>query len=131
MIVDSSAIMAIILNEPDEPAIVEAMLDAQRLLMSSATWLESGIIVDRHRNPDLAGRFGALIAELAIEIVPVSADHARIARDAHARFGRGVHRARLNYGDCFSYALARQTREPLLCKGDDFIHTDIALALKV
>ena len=130
MIVDSSALLAVILNEPDEPRFAAALVDATALRISAATWLESSIVVDRHRDRHVAARFDELIAALRIEILPVTADLAVLARHAHERFGRGAHRARLNFGDCFSYALAKHRGEPLLFKGNDFSMTDIEPALK-
>jgi ribonuclease VapC len=129
MIVDSSALLAVILNELDEPAFATAMVDAPSLHISAANWVEAAIVVDRHDDRDAASRFDALIAALRIEIQPVTPDIATLARQAHRRFGRGQHRAGLNYGDCFSYALARHRGEKLLCKGNDFIHTDIELVI--
>ncbi len=129
MIVDSSALLAVILNEPDEPIYATAMVDASSLHISVANWVEAAIVVDRHQDHGAAARFDALVTALRIEVQPVTPEIARLARQAHGRFGRGHHRAGLNYGDCFSYALARHRREKLLCKGNDFIHTDIELVI--
>ena len=130
MIVDSSALLAVILLEEDEDIIINAMVDAERLHMSAANWLEAAIVVDQHRSPRAAIRFEELMEELSIEIVPVAAEIAVRARVAHQNFGRGNHPAKLNYGDCFSYALAKTQREPLLFKGQDFTQTDVLSALK-
>ena len=97
--------------------------------MSAATWLETSIVVDGRRNPVLSRKFDRFLAELDITIEPVTVEHAQIAREAYRDFGRGSgHPAKLNFGDCFSYALAKATGEPLLFKGDDFSHTDVRTA---
>lgn len=97
--------------------------------MSVANWFEASIVVDNADDPAAAGSYDALIAELGIEITPVSPEIAAAARVAHRRFGRGRHPAKLNFGDCFAYALASVTGEPLLFKGNDFSQTDITPAL--
>jgi ribonuclease VapC len=131
MIVDTSALLAVILNEADEERFLGAMIDAPVLRMSTATWLEAAMVVDRHKERAItAVRFDDVTDELRIQLVPVSADVAYRARSAHTHFGRGNHPAGLNYGDCFSYALAKVLREPLLFKGDGFSRTDIEPALK-
>ena len=130
MIVDSSALLAVILNDADEPRFAAAMIDAPTLRMSAANWVEAAIIVDSHRNPTAVVRFDDLIDALHLEIVPVTVVDAYRSRAAHNDYGRGRHRARLNYGDCFAYALAKRTGEPLLFKGNDFSQTDIEPALK-
>ena len=130
MIVDSSALLAVILKEEDEPRFSNAMVDAPILRMSAANWVESAIVVDCYRNSSVALKFDDLIAALQLKIEPVTLEDAVNARTAHSNYGRGHHRARLNYGDCFAYALARRCREPLLFKGTDFAQTDIEPALK-
>lgn len=130
MIVDSSAMLAVILNEPDEPRLAAAMVDAPVLRMSAASWVETAIVVDARKSAATTLRFDDLAAALDLEIVPVNVDHARRARAAHEAFGRGQHSARLNFGDCFAYALAKASGEPLLFKGNDFSQTDIEPALK-
>lgn len=109
---------------------MEALVDCREpLRLSAANYLEAGIVIDRNRSPELSARLDALIRELAITVVPISPDQAAIGRAAYREFGKGNHPARLNFGDCFAYALAKSTGEPLLFKGDDFIHTDITPAL--
>lgn len=130
MIVDSSALLAIILNEPDEPRFIAAMVDAPVLRMSVANWVEAAMVVDSRKSPRARVRFEDLIEELRIKLVPVSVAEAYRCRVAHSDYGRGNHPARLNYGDCFAYALAKETREPLLFKGTDFAQTDIEPALR-
>lgn len=130
MIVDSSALLAVILNEEDEPRFVAAMVDAPTLLISAANWVETAIVVDSYKNPAAIVRFVDLAEALQLQIEPVTVEDAHLSRAAHNEFGRGRHRARLNYGDCFAYALARRRGEPLLFKGNDFAQTDIEPALK-
>jgi ribonuclease VapC len=130
VIVDSSALLAVILNEPDEPRVAAAMVDASELRMSAANWVEAAMVIDSRRNPRAKARFEDLIQELGVELVPVTVEAARRSRIAHSDYGRGNHPARLNYGDCFAYALAKLTGEPLLFIGNDFTQTDIEPALK-
>ncbi len=130
MIIDSSAILAIVLLEPDEPKMLSAVMAATAIRMSAANWLETSIIVDSRQNRKVAAKFDAIITDLNIEIAAVSKEQAVIARDAYRRFGRGRHPAKLNYGDCFAYALALTTGEPLLFKGNDFSQTDVEPALR-
>ena len=131
MIVDSSALAAILWNEPDAPVFAAAIDAASNRRMSAGTYLEIAILVDARRNPIASRRIDELIAEAAISIEPVTAEQARIARQAYRDFGKGSrHPAQLNFGDCFAYALAKQLREPLLFKGNNFIHTDIVPAIQ-
>lgn len=124
MILDTSAIVAILLGEPEAADFIDALLDAPAARMSAATYVEAAVVVDANRDPVLSARFDELAAE--IEVVPMTRDHADTARQAYRDYGRGTgHPARLNLGDCFSYALARESGEPLLFKGNDFVHTDL------
>ena len=126
MILDSSAILAILNDEPDAPVFARAIESADRVLMSSGTVLEATIVAGRPRRVVL-DRF---LAQIAVVVLPVDAEHLDVARDAWTRFGRGSgSKAKLNFGDCFAYAAAKVTGEPLLFKGDDFTHTDIEAAL--
>lgn len=130
MIVDSSVLVAILREEPEAQSLLETLVDSREpLRLSAANHLEAAIVIDRNGNPELSARLDALIAQLAIEVVPVAPDHAAIGRAAYLAYGKGNHPARLNFGDCFAYALAKTTGEPLLFKGDDFIHTDVTPAL--
>lgn len=126
MIVDTSAIIAILRDEADAPEISKALQQAAKRRISAANYVEAAIITDSNRNPILSRRFDDLLREGDIVIEPVTAEQARIAREAYRDFGKGQHRAGLNFGDCFAYALARVSGEPLLFKGDDFRHTDIS-----
>ncbi|GAB4062001.1 type II toxin-antitoxin system VapC family toxin [Angustibacter speluncae] len=129
MIVDSSALMAIVNEEPDGGACLR-LAAASPTRMSVASWVEVGIVADA-RSASHARRLDEIISELEIETVPVSRQHAQVARAAYQRFGRGSGSpARLNFGDCFSYALSVVTGEPLLFVGDDFARTDVQSALR-
>jgi ribonuclease VapC len=126
MIVDSSALVAMLWREPEGEAFAKAITAERSPAVSAANYLEAGIVIDRERNPALSAKLDALIAELGINIVPVTAEHARIARQAYRDFGKGSgHTAKLNYGDCFAYALAMERGEALLYKGNDFVHAGL------
>ena len=127
MIVDTSALVAILRNEPDAKAFATAIADADCRRLSAANYLETAIVMDGSRNPIASRHFDDLLREAEIVIEPVTEEQAKIAREAYRDFGRGSgHPAGLNFGDCFAYALAKALREPLLFKGDDFSHTGIA-----
>lgn len=129
MIVDSSAIIAIIFGEPDADELLRALMSGEPR-MSAATYLETGMVIDRKAEDDFPAKaFDRLLGLARIEVVPVTRDHADRARHGYARFGKGNHPAQLNFGDCFSYALAADTGEPLLFKGEDFRRTDIISAV--
>lgn len=126
MIVDSSAIMAILNEEPEVEACLAAIRATRQAKMSAATFLECALVVDGYGRVDLSADLEPMVERLGITVVPVSVEQVRLGRVAHQRFGRGSgHPARLNLGDCFAYALAKDTGEPLLYKGDDFVHTDV------
>jgi ribonuclease VapC len=130
MIIDTSAIVAVLFEEPEMPAFAQAMEDAVDCRMSAANFLETAIVIDGWRDPVVSRRLDDLIDAVGIAIEPFDEAQARLARAAYRDFGKGSgHPARLNFGDCFAYALARQRGEPLLFKGDDFTHTDITSAL--
>ncbi len=129
MIVDSSAIIAILRSESDASRLADLMQEAPVRRMSAANFLEAAIVADGSRNPILSRRFDALIDESRLTIEPVTEKQALLARQAYRDFGKGSgHPAQLNFGDCFAYALAKEAKEPLLFKGHDFIHTDIVAA---
>ncbi|HEY9868811.1 MAG TPA: type II toxin-antitoxin system VapC family toxin [Candidatus Obscuribacterales bacterium] len=131
MIIDTSALMAILRDEPDAMIYADAIASASTRRVSAATFVEAAIIIDGSRDPVAAHRFDDLCLAAQITIEPVTEMQARIAREAYRDFGKGSgHPAQLNFGDCFSYALARVTGEALLFKGTDFSHTDITPALK-
>jgi ribonuclease VapC len=127
VIVDTSALIAILRDEPEAPIFADA-IGAAVCRISAASFLEAAAVIDSGRDPVASRRFDELLATAQITIEPVSEAQARIAREAYRDFGKGSgHPAQLNFGDCFAYALAKQTGEPLLFKGDDFHHTDIAV----
>ena len=131
MIVDTSALIAILHDEPEAAVFAEMVDAAAQCRMSAANFLEAAIVIDAGRRPVASRRLDDLLKELRLVIEPVNEDQARIAREAYRDYGRGSgHPARLNFGDCFAYALARSTGEPLLFKGNDFGHTDITPALR-
>jgi len=126
MIVDSSALVAVIKRESDWPSLLGVMKSSDSLCMSAASYLETAIVIDSRREPVMSAGLDDLIADTEIIIEPVTPEQARVARQAYRDYGRGSgHPANLNFGDCFSYALARAKREPILYKGDDFVHTDL------
>ena len=130
MIIETSAIIAILRGEPDADRYLQALARATTPLISAGTFLEAAIVVDANRDPVLSRRFDDLLAVSGVRIEPLAVRHAQIARQAYRDFGKGSgHLAGLNLGDCFAYALARATGEPLLFKGDDFSRTDVASAL--
>ena len=124
MIVDTSAIIAILFNEAERETYTYEILRAKSPMMSAASFLEAGIVADG-RESDTSDVLNDVINELGLSIEPVTREHANLARDAYRRFGKGNHPAKLNFGDCFAYALAKATGEPLLFKGDDFTQTDL------
>ncbi len=129
MIIDSSALMAIINDEPGSERLLQAAAGST-CRMSVATWLEVSIVADS-RSAAHGERLDTIIKTLEIEIVPVSTRHGAVARGAHRRYGRGSgSQARLNFGDCFAYALSVESGEPLLFTGDDFAQTDVAPAVR-
>jgi ribonuclease VapC len=126
MIVDTSAIVAILKYEPGSIALLNKLNSAESAHLSAASYLETAIVLDGRHDPVLSAGLDELIGETGIVIEPVTEAQAKIARQAYRDYGKGSgHQANLNYGDCFSYALARDKREPLLYMGDDFIHTDL------
>jgi ribonuclease VapC len=129
MILDTSVFVAILKEEPEAAAFSVLLESAQILRISSATYFEASVVIDGMRNPRLSVQLDEILVRAAVVIEPVTLEQARIARQAYRDYGRGSgHRAGLNFGDCFSYALARVKREPLLYKGDDFVHTDVRSA---
>lgn len=129
MVVDTSALMAIVLGEADAGRYAAALAGAPRLLISAATLLEADIVATVRLGPEGHTLVSELIEGLQMAVVPFDETLAGLAYEGWLRFGRGRHPAALNVGDCFAYALAKQYGEPLLFKGDDFPRTDIAAAL--
>jgi ribonuclease VapC len=130
MIVDTSALIAILRAESDAADFAEAIEAATSRRMSAVNYLEAAVVMDSARDPIVSRRFDELCTAADIRIEPVTEAQARTAREAYRDFGRrSGHPAGLNFGDCFAYALAKDTWEPLLYKGKDFIYTDLASAL--
>ena len=130
MIVDTSALLAILRDEPEAPACAMAIERAAVRRMSAANFLEAAIVIDLSRSPIASRRFDDLLNAAGMTIEPVTEEQAHLGRAANRDFGKGSgHPAQLNFGDCFAYALARATGEPLLFKGQDFTHTDVTPAM--
>lgn len=127
MVVDTSALIAILQDEPERHALADAMTAAPCRL-SSATLVKAGIAMQGRYGDGGAGRLDALLMQTGVAAVPLTVAHAALAREAFRRFGKGRHPAGLNYGDCFSYALSVALSEPLLFVGDDFGQTDVDVA---
>lgn len=125
MVVDTSAILAILQNEPQRRAFSEAIEAAEVRSISAACFVESSLVLESRFGADGVRDLDLLLVKAAITIEPVDVDQAHLARQAFRRFGKGRHPAALNFGDCFAYALARSRAEPLLFKGEDFSLTDI------
>jgi ribonuclease VapC len=124
--VDSSAIIAILRREPEADRFEDVLIGADRVVMSTASYVELGAVIDRGGSGAGGIELDEVLDSLGISLVEFTAAQARIARAAYAKFGRGSgHSAALNFGDCFAYALARDAGVPLLFKGDDFASTDI------
>jgi ribonuclease VapC len=128
MVIDSSALIAILLAEPDASIYISAILNDITRLISAATLVETSIVMIRRREPDAIAALDAVVARLQLTVIPVDREQALLARQGFRRFGKGLDRAGLNFGDCFSYALAMHLNEPLLFKGNDFTFTDVLRA---
>jgi ribonuclease VapC len=128
VIVDASALLAIAFNEPDADRFAAALAGSDGNRMSAVNFVEAAVRIDQLKDEGIRAAFAAIVAASNIVVAPVSAEQAHIARTAYRTFGKGNHRARLNFGDCFAYALAKETGEPLLFKGGDFAETDVTPA---
>ena len=126
MVLDTSAIAAILFDEPEAPAFEVAIERASVRLLSAASLVELSIVVESRLGEPGGRELDLLLYKAGIEIAPLTREQAEIARRAFRRFGKGRHPAALNFGDCFSYALSKTAGEPLLFKGDDFSRTDVA-----
>ncbi len=130
MIVDASAVIAILRQEPEAQAFTRAIASATVRRISAVNYVEAAAVIDGSRDPVASRRFDDLFRAAQLLIEPVTEPQARMAREAYRDFGKGSgHPARLNLGDCFAYALAKVKGEPLLFKGDDFVYTDLSSAL--
>ena len=128
MVVDSSALVAVLEGEPEAPRLLAALDAAPALRVSAATVVEAGIVVEARRGEAAGRELDLLLHRLRVDVVGVTAEHAELARDAYRRFGKGNHAAALNFGACFVYALAASLDEPVLFVGRDFSQTDLAAA---
>jgi ribonuclease VapC len=129
VIVDSSALIAILFKEPDGRRYLEALAAEERPAASAVTFVETAMVTEGRGGAAAGAELDVLLAELSIETVAVDARQAHMARDAWRRYGKGRHPAGLNLGDCFAYALAKARGEPLLFKGEDFARTDVKAAI--
>jgi ribonuclease VapC len=125
MVIDTSALIAILQSEPDAEQLAEAIEQDQVRLISAVSVVETNIVIEHKKGTDGAKALDLLMKKIAVQVVPVTAEHAAIACQVYRDFGKGRHPAKLNFGDCFSYAAAKLQHEPLLFKGDDFRQTDI------
>ncbi len=129
MVIDSSVLIAILSNEQDAARFAQAIADASVRLMSAASWLETAIVIEARYGLPGGEKLDQLLQAAQIHLEPVTVEQASVARTAYRQYGKGRgHPAGLNFGDCFAYALAKVTGEPLLFKGHDFSHTDITPA---
>jgi ribonuclease VapC len=128
MVIDTSALLAVLFNEPEAEAIARAISSDPRRLSCAFTVLETGIVVEARKGESGGRELDLLLHRIGLECVPLTASHGEVARDAWRRYGRGNHPANLNIGDCCAYALARVSGEPLLFKGHDFAQTDVPRA---
>lgn len=129
MIVDSSALVAILFKEADAATFASALRDARACAVAAPTVVEATMVAEGRAGPGMASELDDLLGAVDAEIVPFTAEHAALARDAWRRYGKGRHPAGLNLGDCFAYALAVARDEALLFKGDDFAQTDVKAAI--
>lgn len=125
MVIDTSALLAILQNEPERRKFNEAIEAAETRSLSTASFLETSMIVESRYGADGVRDLDLLIAKAKVSLVPVDEDQAHLARQSFQKYGKGRHPAALNYGDCFSYALSRSLEQPLLFKGNDFSQTDL------
>ena len=127
MVIDTSAVLAIMQREPERRTFLEAIEASDSTRISVASFVESSIVIESRYGAEGLRDLDRFISRASIELIPVDREQGQLARSAFSRFGKGRHRAGLNYGDCFSYAAAINLGELLMCKGDDFIHTDVAV----
>jgi ribonuclease VapC len=125
MVIDTSAVLAILQDEPERRAFNEAIEAADSRSLSVASFVEVSIVIEARFGAEGVGHLDRLLERAGVKVVPVDLEQGRLARQAFSRFGKGRHEAGLNFGDCFSYALAQVLGEPLLFKGEDFSRTDV------
>jgi ribonuclease VapC len=126
MVIETSAVLAILLEEPEAAEFAQLIEDDPAPVISAASVLEAGIVLISRHGPDARDDLWDFLAQGGLHVEPVTAEQADLALEAYQRYGKGRHRAGLNFGDCFAYALCQATGQPLLCKGQDFSQTDIA-----
>jgi ribonuclease VapC len=126
MVLDTSALLALLLDEPEAEAFRVAVEEDTTRLVSAATWLETALVIETRKGEAGGRELDLMLHKAEITVVAVDVEHVSEARRAHRRFGKGRHAAGLNFGDVFAYALARTSGEPLLFKGDDFVKTDVS-----
>lgn len=126
MVIDTSALVAILENEPERRSFIDAIAADPVRLVSAATLLEAGIVLESRRGEHAGRELDLFLHRAKVQVVPVDESQVEVARAAYRRYGKGRHAAGLNFGDCFSYALAKVRGQPLLFKGDDFRLTDAA-----
>ena len=125
MVIDTSALVAIFLAEPERRKFLDLIIAAETRLISAANALETGIVLEARRGEAAGREFDLFVVRANLQVVPVDGEQVEIARSAWRKYGKGRHPATLNFGDCFAYALAKSSGEPLLAKGSDFAATDI------
>ncbi len=131
MILDSSAVVALVLAEPAAGRLLRAIAEAQTLGIGAPTLVETGIVLGSRLGPEGRTLLARFQQQLKVQVIAFTDQHHGVALDAFRRFGKGRHPAALNFGDCLTYAVAQVQHEPLLCVGDDFPRTDLPLALTV
>lgn len=127
MVIDTSVVLAILQREPERHSFIEAIESADSTRISVGSFVETSIVIESRYGTEGLRDLDRFISRANIELIPIDKEQGHLARSAFSRFGKGRHRAGLNFGDCFSYAAAISLGEPLLCKGDDFIHTDVPI----
>lgn len=128
MVIDTSALVAMLTDEPDAELLEARVAGDPVRTMSTASYLEAAIVIESRFGESGGRELDLWLHRASVDLVVVNADQAEVARAAYRQYGKSRHRAGLNYGDCFSYALAKVSGQPLLFKGDNFVHTDIAAA---
>jgi ribonuclease VapC len=130
MVVDTSALLAIFLAEAERQQFLEAIIQAETRCISAVNVLETGIVLEARRGEAAGREFDLFLHHAQFAVIPADSEQVEIARVAWRKYGKGRHAAGLNFGDCFAYALAKIMSEPILFKGDDFAHTDLAAAIE-
>jgi ribonuclease VapC len=127
MVIDTSALLAIFLGEPERKAFLDSIFRAETRMISAANVLETGIVLEARRGESAGREFDLFVVRTNLQIISLDSEQVEIARSAWRKYGKGRHPVGLNFGDCFAYALAKFTGEPLLAKGDDFAATDVEI----